>query len=243
MKATRIAAAIVAALLATAGVVMVMMYVQGADERAAAELQPTPVLVVTEEIPEGSAAIIGENVELRDLPGRAVAEGALDNVDPLSGEVATSTLFPGEQVFAERFAPPEVLTNDAVLIPEEMVQVTVSLTPERVIGGKLKAGDTVGLVMSGEATSEEDEGQGVSFTQTILHGVLVARVQAVAPPEGEMPDQPPSDAHFVTFAVTATQAERVVFAAEHARIWLTLEREESDISGTGLVTLDNVVAS
>lgn len=243
MKATRIAAAVVAALLASAGLVMVMMYVQGADERAAAELQPTTVLVVTEQIPEGSGAIVGTNVELRDLPGRAVAEGALDDVEALSGQVATSTLFPGEQVFAERFAPPEVLTNDAVLIPEEMVQVTVSLSPERVIGGKLKAGDTVGLVMSGDATSEEGEDQSVSFTQTILHGVLVARVQAVAPPEGEVGDQPPSEAHFVTFALTATEAERVVFAAEHARIWLTLEREESDISGTGLVTLENVVAS
>ncbi|SDL41061.1 Flp pilus assembly protein CpaB [Tessaracoccus oleiagri] len=243
MRTTRIAAAVVAALLATAGVVMVMMYVQGADERAAAELEPTAVLIVTDEIAEGSEAVVGTNVELQELPSRAVASGALNDLGSLNGKVATSTLFPGEQVFAERFAPPEVLTNDAVLIPKEMVQVTVSLTPDRVIGGKLKAGDTVGLVMSGEATSEEDEGQAVSFTQTILHGVLVARVQAVAPPEGEASDQPPTDAHFITFAVTAADAERIVFAAEHARIWLTLEREESDISGTGLVTLENVVAS
>lgn len=241
MRTTRIAAAFVAALLAAAGVVMVMMYVQGADQRAAAELQPTDVMVVTKEIPQGGEAIVGTNVEIQQLPDRAVAEKALSRIESLDGKVAAATLYPGEQVIAERFTTPEVLTNDAVLIPPEMVQVTVSLTPDRVIGGKLKAGDTVGLLMSGEAISENEDP--VQFTQTVLHGVLIARVQAVAPEEEAAADQPPSDAHFVTFAVSAIEAERVVFAAEHATIWLTLEREESDISGTGLVTLDSVVTA
>ncbi len=247
MKATRIVAAFVATLLATAGVVLVMMYVKGADERAAADLQPRDVLVVTQEIPEGTAAEVGVNVELKRIPEGAVASNALDSVKPLEGKVASSALYPGEQLFGERFANPEALTNDQVLVPEEMVQVTVALSPDRVIGGKLAAGDTVGVVMSGEATTSEEEAEqdaSVAFSQTILHGVLVSRVQAVVPAEAEDgADVPPSDAHFITFAVSAPDAERIVFAAEHASIWLTLEREESDISGTGLVTLENVVQS
>lgn len=233
MRGTRIAAAIVAALLATAGVVMVMMYVQGADERALADLQPTPVLVVTQEIPVGTAAEIGTNVELQELPSRSVVEGALDKVNALDGRVANATLYPGEQVIPARFAAPEVLTGDAVPIPPESVQVTVSLAPERVIGGKLRAGDTVGLVIS--------SGEPIPYSQTIMHGVLVARVQAVTPPpQEEGRDAPPSDSHFITFAVSAPDAERIVWAAEHTSIWLTLEREESDVSGTTIVTRLNV---
>lgn len=233
MRGTRIAAAIVAALLATAGVVMVMMYVQGADERAAAELQPTDVLVVTKEIPAGTAAQIGTNIELQQLPSRAVVDGALDEVNTLDGRVANSTLYPGEQIIPARFAAPEVLTGDAVPIPPDSVQVTVSLAPERVIGGKLKPGDTVGLVISA--------GEPIPYSQTIMHGVLVARVQAIAPPPQEDgQDVPPSDSHFVTFAVSAPDAERIVWAAEHTSIWLTLEREESDVSGTTIVTRLNV---
>lgn len=235
MKTRRIVAALVAATLAVVGVALVALYVQGADQRAAAGLEPTEVLVVTQEIPVGSTAALGTNVTTQQIPLQAVVEGALTDLDSLQGQVATSVIYPGEQLLAARFAAPETLTDDSVVVPPEMVQVTVQLSPERVIGGRLRAGDTVGFVMS----STEPE----PYSETILHGVLVSRVQAAAPEQDQGQDAPPTDTHFITFAVGAHDAERIVWAAEHALIWLTLEREESDVSGTTRVTMDNVGAT
>lgn len=234
MRTRRIVAALVATVLAVVGLGLVVLYVQGADERAAAGLEPTEVLVVTQEIPVGSPATLNTNVATQQLPRQAVADGALASLDALEGQVATSAIYPGEQVLAARFAAPETLTDDSVVVPPEMVQVTVQLSPDRVIGGRLRAGDTVGIVMSGDEPEPHSE--------TILHGVLISRVQA-AVVEDQAEDGPPTDTHFITFAVSAPDAERVVWVAEHARMWLTLEREESDVSGTARVTQDTVGAT
>ncbi len=230
----RVIAALVATLLTLVGGALVAAYVVGADQRAAAKLEPTPVLVVTEAIPVGSSAVLGQNVDVRQIPRTAVVSDALTTPDPIDGRVAVTPLHPGEQVLADRFVAPEDLSGDAVLIPEEFVQVTVVLAPERVIGGRLKAGDTVGVVLSLE--------QPAPSSQTILHRVLVSRVQGIQPSEEAGENAPPEGSQFVTFAVTAPDAERIVWSSEFGRIWLTLERETSLIEGTRQVTLENVAS-
>lgn len=230
----RVIAALVATVLTLVGGALVAAYVVGADQRAAAKLEPTPVLVVTQSIPQGGAAIIGENVELREVPRSVVVPGAIASAESISDLVAATMLHPGEQLLPDRFVAPEDLSGDAVLVPEEFVQVTVVLAPERVIGGRLKAGDTVGVVLSLEEPAPN--------SQTILHRVLVSRVQGIQPSEEAGENAPPEGSQFVTFAVTAPDAERIVWSSEFGRIWLTLERETSLIEGTRQVTLENVAS-
>jgi len=43
-----------------------------------------------------------------------------------------------------------------------------------------------------------------------------------------------------TLAVTARDAEEVVFGAEHGTLWLSLEPDGADTSGTQVLTPDNV---
>lgn len=211
-----------------------MAYVVGADQRALARLEPTEVLVVIEEIPVGATVAVGQNVELQRIPRSAVVPEALTEPAPLSGLVAAAPLYPGEQLLADRFVPPKDLTGDQVLIPEEFVQVSVVLPPERVVGGQLKAGDTVGVVLSLEAPAPN--------TQTILHRALVARTQAGQPSKEDSENAPPADSQFVTLAVSAVDAQRIVWGAEFGTLWLTLERETSAVDGTTQVTQENVAS-
>lgn len=236
----RIIAAVAATLLTLIGAALVATYVIGADQRAVARLEPTAVLVVTQDIPAGSPIVMGQNVETREIPLAAVVPGALTAPEPVEGQVAAAALHPGEQVLPERFVAPEDLTGDQVVVPEELVQVTVSLGPERVIGGRLTAGDTVGIVLSVQPPVSA-----VYQSQTIIHRVLVTRVQdaeQVSAETGEGEDVTPPGAQYITVAVSAPDAERVVWAAEHGTIWLTLERETSLVEGTRQVTLDNVAS-
>jgi pilus assembly protein CpaB len=86
----------------------------------------------------------------------------------------------------------------------------------------------------------------------VLHGVLVTQVQgAPAAPStssGSSGDTEtasegtpaPTGSLLITLAVTARDAEEVVFGAEHGTLWLSLEPDGADNSGTQVLTPDNV---
>jgi pilus assembly protein CpaB len=50
----------------------------------------------------------------------------------------------------------------------------------------------------------------------------------------------PSASLMVTLALTAEQAEGVVFGAEHGSLWLSLEPDGADLDETEVITPDNV---
>ena len=208
----RLAAAAVAVILAVVGVVMVMTYANGADARALEGMQTKNVLVVAEEIPEGTPAEDVEAfVETRAVPQNFVVPGALTDLDEVSGQVTDVPLAAGEQLHQARFATPEARrAAGAAPLPEEaqeMHQVTVALNKPRALGGNIAPGDRVGVFMSFETTgqkgyvlnsdgsiervpgSPEDEGDSddkatINTTHLTIHKVLVVRVQGgfVEPP-------------------------------------------------------------
>ncbi|KAE8763446.1 Flp pilus assembly protein CpaB [Georgenia thermotolerans] len=241
----RVLAAVAAIVLAVLGGVLVLTYVAGADQRALAGMQPVDVLVVTQPVPQGTPADqLGGAVALTELPATAVADGALTTLDDLAGQVTTTDLQVGEQLLAARFADPSVVDTGAVEIPAGMHQVSVLLDPSRVVGGRVQPGDLVGVFVSLTEPAR---------TRLTLDKVLVTAVQGgVAPaPETEGdaapaadappgPDVAPTGAVMVTLAVNPPDAERLVFAAEHATVWLSLEPEDATTDGTRIVTEENV---
>jgi pilus assembly protein CpaB len=50
----------------------------------------------------------------------------------------------------------------------------------------------------------------------------------------------PTQSLMITLAVTAAQAEAVVFGMEHGTIWLTLEPADADTGGTSVVDPGNI---
>jgi pilus assembly protein CpaB len=108
------------------------------------------------------------------------------------------------------------------------------------VGGRLSAGDRVGVFVS--------MGGDPATTHSVLHEVLVTQVQgAPAPPAAPAEDAAapasapaPSGSLLLTFAVTAAQAEAIVFGAEHATIWLSLEPADPDVSRTRVLTPDTI---
>ncbi|MEO7587485.1 MAG: RcpC/CpaB family pilus assembly protein [Arachnia sp.] len=225
----RVMAAVAAVVLALIAGLLVAGYVAGADARAAAGYELTRVLVVTAPILTGDSAELDVNVKVMKLPRSAVAAGAVDSTNALGDRVASMDLLPGEQVLELRFVDPGVAAGKVVDVPEELSEVTVVLTPERVLGGNLRAGDEVGLV----ATWEDPE----PTTATILHRVLVSRVQGVTFPEETDGEPQVSGGIQVTLAVSAQNVQRVVWLAEHGTIWLSLERGTAAVDNTTPITV------
>lgn len=239
----RVIAALVAAVLAIVGGVLLTIYVQNADSRALAGAQPMSVLVVTKPIIKGTAVSQARDaVAVRQIPGAAVVPGAVDAVADLDPTfVAVTNLEVGEQVLASRFVnPTSEEVSEAVDVPKGMEQVSIILEPQRVIGSRLRAGETVGVIASFEI-EDADTQKGVETTHLMLSRVLVTRVAGVTANGSDgATAEAPSDAVMVTLAVSAHDAERIVFAQEFGKIWLTRQGTNSDQGDARITTAGNI---
>jgi pilus assembly protein CpaB len=242
----RLLAALAALVLILIGTVVLVAYVRGADSRALAGIRTVEVLVADEVIPAGtSGKELSGLVRTEVLPEKAALDGRVTDLSALAGEVATVDLQPGEQLLAGRFAAPGSLqAPGTVAVPDGLQEVSVLLEPQRAVGGRLAAGDTVGVYVS--VTLD----QGGAATHAVLHRVLVTQVQGAPTPadpkaagdtETASSGTPaPTASLMVTLAVSAQQAEAVVYGIEHGTIWLSLEPEGAATGGTDVITQGNI---
>ena len=243
----RFLAAVAALVLLVAGTAVLLAYVHGADSRALAGTRAVDVLVVDQLIPAGTtAADVKAKVRTEIVPAKVAMPGRVTDLTSLDGRVATVDLQPGEQLLSARFVRPDALqAPGTVKVPAGLQEVSVLLEPQRAVGGRLAAGNTVGVVVSLKPDGGKPE------THAVLHHVLVTRIQgAPAPADGSegsgttqtasASSATPTQSLLVTLAVSAAQAEAVVFGAEHGTLWLTLESKDARTGGTDVITPDNI---
>jgi pilus assembly protein CpaB len=250
----RLLGILAAVLLAGIGTFTLVLYVRGAEERALAGEQLTPVHVVRTPVPAGTAADeLGTVVEVEQVPVKVRAADAVTDLSALAGMVTAVDLIPGEQLLASRFVRPEDRPAGGVDVPAGLVEVTIELSPTRAVGGKLSPGDTVAVLSSFEpfelsGAHIEVDGQPIPIqldgelaaggktpntTHVIVQQVLVTAVQSAGkPPADGDGGQAPTGSLLVTLAVSPADAERVVFTAEFGSLWLAAETGEHVPGGT-----------
>lgn len=237
---------------AVIGTLLLVAYVQSAKNRAGASEKTVDVLVVDKPIPKGTdTAAVNTFLLIKRLPAGAVAPGALTSLDAVAGKRTSVDLLPGEQLLQSRFITQAQTVEAAVGAGN--VEVTVSLSPERAAGGRVRVGDRVDVITSFKGISDKpDAPQAPEATKILLANVKVTAVQmsnAPAPAAAGTPEQPraattgptqaPSGTILVTLAVTPADAERVVFATEFGTMYLAGNGVPA-IPGSKLVTKENV---
>jgi pilus assembly protein CpaB len=241
----RIIGAIIAVVLAAIGAVALVLYVRDADLRAADGAEFVSVYIVDEAVPKGTPGEeIGDYVSLKRLPRLAVQDDLVTSFSDLTGLVTTAELLPGEQLVNARFIDPVLLAaHGDVTVPEGMQEVTIALPVEQAAGGALVGGSTVGVVVTANIDTKNDD----LSTSFALHKVLVTRVQAgntfAATPDQD--NAAPVSTIMVTLALETADVERVVWAAElqqnnSAGIWLTLEPKTATEDGSKVIGAKNI---
>ncbi len=194
----RIIGIVAAVLLASVGTFVLVSYVRGADDRAQAGETMVDVLVVDEAIERGTAVEeIGGSVRLVSVPARARVTGSIATLSTFEGAVAAVDLVPGEQLLSTRLISAAELTGVGdIEVPAGLLTTTLSLSPERAVGGSLVPGDLVAVVASfepftlggvepSEFPTSRPETEANTFdgdrtpntTHIILNKVLVTNVQ------------------------------------------------------------------
>lgn len=235
----RVIVALIALLVAAIGGVLTFLYASGADARAMSGMSPAQVLVVAEPIAAGTPAeSLARSLTVAEIPSSAVVPGGVTELSEVAGLLTSADLQPGEQLLAARFEAPEAI-DEVVELPPGMHRLSLQLDTRRVVGGELRAGDTVGVFLS-DTVAAGDATDGVEQTHLILHKVLViavtGAVSVVTNEDGVEVQQAAADSIMVTFALSAADAEQLVFGAEFGQIWLSLEGADVSEDGTRLVT-------
>ena len=251
---TRLLGGIAALLVAIIGTVLLVSYVQNADKRALSGTETESIYVVQKAIPAGTAADkIAGMVTKKEVPKLALAENSVTDLGQLGSKVTSVTLEPGEQLLSSRMVEETAFLGPSrVQVPAGLQEITLKLPIERVAGGILKAGDTVGVFLSLESAATGTDGAKLSRTQQTFHKVLVTAAQysdGAATQSGTASDSGGASqvssttsskssgdgGYLITLARNSADAERIVFAAEFGKIYLSKEPSDSPDAGTGTV--------
>jgi pilus assembly protein CpaB len=214
--------------LAGVGTILLTSYVRGAEQRATGGEALVRVLVVREAIPKGTAAEdVAGRVRTESVPVKVAAEGAIVDLGLVAGLVTDIDLLPGEQLVQGRFAT--AAETGKVVVPPNSLEVTVMLGAVQAAGGKVRVGDSVAVLVSFDDPTT---------THLFLQKVPVTgvRTEGGEPVTSEPEAAGPVGNLFVTLALDAPSVERVVFAAEHGRLWLAEQPTNADEGGTKVQT-------
>jgi len=152
-------------LAAAAGMAAFTMASSGSH---APDVAKQPVLVATRSV-DARTAVSADDVAVQQIPADQALASAYTDSAQVVGRITSVPIVPGEQVTPNLFATADANSDFSILGPGETVTadspywraVAVEVPPNRAVGGDLKAGDHVDLVVSVEidVLTQDETGQ------------------------------------------------------------------------------------
>lgn len=221
---------IVATIIAALGTLLVFLYVRGADQRADSRYEAVPVLRVAKQIDPGETvdqARESGKIEMSSVASSQLLPGALETLDSIEGQIAQTTMYPGEQVVSSKFAASRAATT-GLSIPKGKIAISVNLTDTARVAGFVNPGDHVAIFLNSSIDG--------SKTRLLLPKVEVIAVGATptlvatttTDAQGsQVTEQIPRT--LFTLGVDQAEAEKLIFAANNGELVFGLLTEDSQI--------------
>ena len=239
---------LVAALIALAGTAMIVLYVQGIDARATKDQELVEVLVATETIDIGESVAEAQEagkIDQAEVRRADLVDGSLSSTTSIADDVAIGTIFPGEQLIAKKFGT--LGDTQSLVIPEDMMAVSVELTDFERVAGFVNPGNEVAVfatVLDPIRILPDNKEQKLgSYTRIVLTRNLVLGVGTTSVTSRTTQDEEGAATTeevaktILTIAVTQEQAEKLVQADRTGELnfaLLTDDTETADNQGAFL---------
>jgi pilus assembly protein CpaB len=222
---------IVAIVVALLGTSLVFLYVRGADQRAEDRFDTVDVLTAVSTIEAGETiddAAASGKLAMQAVTQEAMLPNAQTSLEGLSGSVATTTIYSGEQIISDKFGN-EVESTNALSIPKGMIAISVNLTDTARVAGFVNPGSKVAIFLNGTDPA------GQTFTRLLLEDVEVIGVGSTTTTqtttttaEGEQTtEQLPRT--LMTLALAQKDAEKVLFSQTNGELAFGLLTDQSNI--------------
>jgi pilus assembly protein CpaB len=217
---------IASALIALAGVGLVMTYVSGVSSKATADEALVKVLTATSVINAGETATQAQSegkFALTAIPKSTVVVGAVTSVDTMGDQVALAPIYPGEQILALKFGTTAAAaTAESLPVPKGMIAISVELSDPGRVAGFVTPGLHVAIFVTYQNPSADAAAQ-PSYTRILVPS---AEVLAVGPttlttPPDETTDSTATDAvpqTILTVALVQHDSDRVLFASNNDKL-------------------------
>jgi pilus assembly protein CpaB len=229
---------IVAVLIALAGTAMIVLYVQGIDERATEGQELVEVLVATEALEVGESVSEAQEAgkfDTREVRRTDVVDGALSSTSAISDLVAIGPIYPGEQLIAKKFGT--LGDTQSLVIPEDMMAISVELTDFERVAGFVNPGNEVAVFATTlnavALLPDNSERKLPSYTRIVLTRNLVLGVgttsvtsRTTQTEDGETATEEVART-ILTIAVTQEQAEKLIQADRTSELNFALLTDES----------------
>lgn len=233
---------IAAALVATLGVVLVFLYVRGADTRAQERFETVDVLRVTAPIAKGESiedALTSGKVALQPVAQDQLLPGVLSTTEQIDGQLALVPIYPGEQLIASKFGGAAAVSAETGLqLQKGQVTATVNLTDTARVAGFVNPGSEVAVFFNGT-----DPASGQPFTRLLLPKASVLAVGSTTPVSTTTTDQTGQQTveqlprTLITLALSQKDAERVMFAQGNGELAFSLVGQDTPVRpGPGVST-------
>lgn len=233
---------VVAALVAALGATLVFLYAQGADNRAAEKFDTVEVLVASQQIERGEAieaALAAGKIVQQDVTVTSRVPGASDQAGALKGQVALTTIYPGEQLLPVRFGvATEVEATSTLPIPEGFQAMTLDLGDPARVAGFVNPGAEVTVYWYGLDPRKGQNVVRVLHERALVLGTgsttQVTTTTSTDQSGAEVVEQLPRT--LLTMALTQKDVQRTIFADLNGEIVLGLLTDKSEVRADKGVT-------
>ncbi len=152
----RIVLLILAIVFGIAAVFGVMIYLNNVRTSAEKQNELVSVLVAAKTVPKDISAdlLISEKfVEIKQVPSKYIAEGAMDSLDKYNGYITIEQISKGEQLTPLKLMKIEDV-NLAFVVPDGLMAVSVPYDEVRGVSNYVKSGDKVSLIATFEPAGD-----------------------------------------------------------------------------------------
>ena len=225
-----------AVLLGLIAVYLANSYFSGVEERQAREAEENRmarIVVATQELQFGTA-VASTNVRLVNWPANSVPQGAFVSVEEATrgGRVALRPITIGEPILASKVSGEGGRATLSAILPEELRAVTIPVDPVNGVGGFVRAGDVVDVMLTrqipGEGATAQDR-----MTSVLLENVLVLAIDQTA----SEAQTEPKVGKTATVQTDIRGAQKLTLARQIGALSLALRNvENQSVGGTDTVT-------
>jgi pilus assembly protein CpaB len=241
----------VAFAIAALGTALIILYVQGINDRATAGQERVEVLTATDTIDAGESVADAEaagKLEKTEVVRDDVVDGALSSTSSIDDKVAISTIYAGQQIMGQQFGKPG--SEESLTIPDDKLAVSVELTDPERVAGFVNPGSWVAVFASADPELYKPDGSTQKLPQ--ITKMLLPKVQVIGVGDTSVSQRTTTNGDgkqtteqiprtILTLAVDQGQAERVIYAARNGDLAFALRTDKSRVVESPGITANDVI--